>query len=405
MMNSHNKAEDVAKFRRNIYLFSFCEGLIFWYAIEKLFMQSIGLSIATIVMIGLVAQAGKMIFEIPSSVLADRWNRRNTLIIGTFIMVAASAFLPLAKTALDYTIFVLLWTIYYAFKSGTDTAFIFDSLKSYKAEKHFQHILARYRSWEYAGLIVSGLAAGFIAVLTNLQIPFWLTIVPLILGAAALWRLPEPKIESHDEQGQWWSHATYAWREIKERAIVWVLLLYAGLFALQFIWYEYYQVYGLSVHTPEVWFGSLMAALCLGLIAGAEITRRVVISKKIVALFWLILAATHLSGFLVTNFITYLLIIFGTMVAMQVLYLGFINTINQSIDSTRRATVISLAGSASQFIFLGLALLFRLVTDNWSVQLAFAAVSLPLLLLGLIDIIRRIPWLPANAKVDTEPLA
>ncbi|HJQ09019.1 MAG TPA: MFS transporter [Candidatus Saccharimonadales bacterium] len=237
-------AQGAAQFKRNIYIFSFCEGLIFWYAIEKLFMQSIGLSIATIVTIGIVAQAGKMIFEIPSSVLADRWNRRNTLILGTLIMIIASALLPLAKTGLAYMLFGLLWTIYYAFKSGTDAAFIFDSLKGYGAQKHFQHVLARYRSWEYAGLIIAGLVAGLVAVATDLQVPFWLTILPLALGVVVLGRLPEPVAERHDEQSKWWSHAAYAWREIRERAIVWVVLLNAMLFALQFIWYEYYRTTG-----------------------------------------------------------------------------------------------------------------------------------------------------------------
>jgi MFS family permease len=395
----------VRRFQKHIYLFSFFEGLIFWYAIEKLFMQSIGLSIATIVTIGLIAQAGKMVFEIPSSVLADRWNRRNTLILGTLIMVIASALLPLAKTGLEYTLFVLLWTAYYAFKSGTDTAFIFDSLRMYRAERQFQHILARYHSWEYIGLIVSGLVTGFIVTATNVQIPFWLTVVPLLCGAFVLWRLPEPRLENHDEQSKWWSHAVYAAREIKQRSIVWVVALYAMLFALLFIWYEYYQVYGLAVHTPDLWFGSLLAVMCLGLIAGAEITRRITITKKVIVLFWLVLAATHLSGFLVTSFVSCMLIIFVTMAAIQVLYLSFVNTINQNIGSARRATVISLAGSASQVMFLPLALLFRAATDAWSVQAAFTVASLPLLILGLVDVARRIPWLKVSSKSFEEPLA
>lgn len=396
----------VQRFQKHIYLFSFFEGLIFWYAIEKLFMQSIGLSIAAIVTIGLIAQAGKMVFEIPSSVLADRWNRRNTLILGTLIMVVASALLPLTKTGLEYTLFVLLWTVYYAFKSGTDAAFIFDSLKMFRAEKQFQHILARYHSWEYIGLIVSGLVTGFIVTATNIQIPFWLTIAPLLCGVVVLWRLPEPKLEKqHDEQSKWWSHAMYAAREIKQRSIMWVAALYAMLFALLFIWYEYYQVYGLAVHTPDLWFGSLLAVLCLGLITGAEITRRVIITKKIIVLFWLALAATHLCGFLVTNFVSCMLVIFVTMTAIQILYLSFVNTINQNIGSARRATVISLAGSASQFLFLLLALLFRAATDAWSVQAAFMVASLPLLVLGVVDVVRHVPWLKVSSKNIEEPLA
>lgn len=364
-------------------------------------MQSIGLSLATIVMIGLIAQAGKLVFEIPSSVLADRWHRRNTLIVATILMMVASALLPLATNALEYGLFVVLWTVYYAFKSGTDTAFIFDSLKSLGAENQFQRILARYHSWEYAGLVVSGVIAGWIVSVTNLQVPYWLTILPLTIGVIALWRLPEVRIVEQGERGKWWNHTLHAWHDIQKNALVWIVVLCAMLLALQLIWYEYYQIYGLVVHTPQLWFGILLAILCSGLIVGAEITRRVRTTKQMVGLFWLVIAATHIVGLLVAQFAFYLVVLFVAMVAMQVLYLNFITAINQGVGSTRRATVISLAGSASQLLFLGLAILFRVVTDSRGVQAAFLTASVPLLVLGSIDIICRIPWLTRKQSPDT----
>lgn len=390
---------ELAKFKNHLYIFSFCEGLIFWYAIEKLFMQSIGLGVTAIITIGLVAQASKMIFEIPSSILADRWNRRNMLILGSVIMIIASVLLPFAKTEIAYLLLVLLWTIYHAFKSGTDVAFIFDSLKNYDAKDQFQHVLSRYRSLEYAGLVVSGLAAGFIAAATNLQVPFWLTILPLMLGMLALWRLPEPPIARHKGSDRWWKHATSAWHEVKVKSITWVMLLNALLLALQLIWYEFYQIYGLAVQTPQLFFGSLLAILCLGLIVGAEITRRITASKKTIVLFWLLLVSAHLTGFFVNNFISFLVVILVTMIAMQVLQLHFIDTINHAVGSTRRATIISLAGGVSQLLFLVLALLFRAVADIWSVQSAFLVASLPLIILGVVDVIRRIPWLRTNTTI------
>ncbi len=392
-------------FCRNIYLYSFCEGLVFWYAIEKLFEQDIGFSLATIVTVGLIVQAGKMVFEIPSSVLADRWNRRNILILATIIMMLSSTLLPFTRTPLTYTLAMLFWTVYIAFKSGTGEAFIYDSLKQLKAEKSFQKVLARFESLEFIGLIISGLSAGIIAKWTNLQVPFWLTVLPLAVGVMALLRLPEPAIERKVEGSKWWHHAVDAWQEIRSNAIRWVVLLYAMLFGLQTIWYEYYQIYGLAVKTPEAWFGSLIAVLCLGLIVGSELAGKFTATKKTLILTWVILAATHITGLFNTTFVGFLLIMFVVMVCMQVLYLSFITVINQSVGSSRRATIISLGGSVSQVLFLGLALLFRLAVQKWSAQVAFLGASAPLVLLGVIDILRRIPWLskPVDIPDDAGP--
>lgn len=389
-------------FLRNVYFYSFCEGLVFWYAIEKLFEQSIGFSIATIVTIGLIVQAGKMVFEIPSSVLADRWNRRNTLIAATIIMMVSSALLPFTRAPLTYTLAMLLWTVYIAFKSGTSEAFIFDSLKELKAEKSFQQVLARFESLEFMGLIVSGLIAGIVASWTNLQVPFWLTLLPLIAGVIALLRLPEPAIERNFDGSRWWHHARDAWAEIRANAILWVVLLYAMLLGFQTIWYEYYQLYGLAVHTPEIWFGSLIAVLCLGLIVGSELTRKFSPTKKRLTIIWIVLALAHVIGLVTASFVGFLLILFVTMVCMQILYLSLIAVLNHSVGSSRRATIISLGGSVSQILFLGLAVTFRFVVDHIGVQAAFLIAALPLILLGAIDILRKISWLTGVHSIEAE---
>ncbi len=398
-------------FRRNIYLYSFCEGLVFWYAIEKLFQQGIGFSMATIVTVGLIVQAGKMVFEIPSSVLADRWNRRNTLIAATIIMMVSSALLPFTRAPVTYTLAMLFWTIYIAFKSGTSEAFIFDSLKELKAEKSFQQVLARFESLELMGLIVSGLMAGIVVNWTNLQVPFWLTLLPMTMGVVALLKLSEPAVERNFDGSRWWHHARDAWGEIRANAILWVILLYAMLFGLQTIWYEYYQLYGLAVHTPEIWFGALIAVLCLGLIVGSELTRKFKPTKKMLALVWVVLTLAHIIGLITATFVGFMVVLFMTMICMQIMYLSFIAVINHSVGSTRRATIISLGGSASQILFLGLAVVFRLVVDHWGVQAAFLMAALPLILLGAIDIMRKIPWFTdevmsdADRSVHNEPIA
>lgn len=393
-------------FQKKIYIYALCEGLIFWYAIEKLFQQSLGFAVSTIVVIGIVAQASKILFEVPSSILADKWHRRNTLVIASAVMVLTSIGLTFIKTPFAYGVFILLWALYYALKSGTDAAFIYDSLKAYGAEKQFQKVLARYGTFEYIGLIVSSLLAGVIATQTNLKVPFWITVIPLIIGIGILLSLAEPPIEREQESEAWWKHAGQAWQEIRKQHLLWVVSLYGLLYGVQFLWYEYYQLYGLAVKTPEVWFGALLAILCLGLIVGGELVRKYTITKRIITYTWILLTAMFLTGPLINTFPKFLIALFFTMIALKVLYLSFVKVINDSIGSKRRATVISLGGAISQVLFLVLALSFQQVIKDHSVQVAFLVAGLPLLVLGFFDIIRKVPWLKtdANPTLNTNDL-
>jgi len=60
-----------------LYLANFFIGLIFWYGIEKLFMQTIGID-ATQIGIVIAAVLGfNLLFDIPSGIIADRWSSIN----------------------------------------------------------------------------------------------------------------------------------------------------------------------------------------------------------------------------------------------------------------------------------------------------------------------------------------
>ena len=63
-------------------LINFLTGLVFWYAIEKLFMQSIGITPFQIGINAVVLIVITVLFDVPSGILADKWNRKYTLILG-----------------------------------------------------------------------------------------------------------------------------------------------------------------------------------------------------------------------------------------------------------------------------------------------------------------------------------
>lgn len=72
MNNSTHKKHKLIKRLLPLYLAAFFNGLIFWYAIEKLFMTKIGFDTQSITYAAAISTIATLIFETPLGVLADR---------------------------------------------------------------------------------------------------------------------------------------------------------------------------------------------------------------------------------------------------------------------------------------------------------------------------------------------
>lgn len=120
---------------RPLYAYGFIEALIFWYAIEKLLFTATGVTPEQIIIIGLVAQSSQVLIEVPSSIVADRWSRRKTLILASLFMLLSIVIILVWQNLIAYMIMAFTWACYFAFRSGTTNAYMYDLLKK-KGSRH-----------------------------------------------------------------------------------------------------------------------------------------------------------------------------------------------------------------------------------------------------------------------------
>lgn len=124
-----------------LYASNFLVGLVFWYGIEKLFMQSIGIDAVGISVTIAVLFAFNLVFDIPSGILADKWSRKGVLLVGVAALALSSLLLGLATGLELYIVGYLLYGIKIVATSGTYQALVYDSLH----EKNWRTVTAR--SW------------------------------------------------------------------------------------------------------------------------------------------------------------------------------------------------------------------------------------------------------------------
>jgi MFS family permease len=377
-----------------LYLFAVLRGFVFWYGIEKLFQLHIGLNFQQIVVIGIIAQASQVIFELPTSIVADRWSRRNILIIAHIAMIASCIVIALSKNFGIYSIGVILWACFNALSSGVYEAFAYDYLATRGQKNKFRQVYTRLVSSELLTLALTGLIAGVISRFFSLQLNFFLTIPFFLASIMLLLGTEEPPIKRTTDIGLTWTrHLREAFGVMRSDFLRSAVIIYTVLLGLQAIWYEYYQLVGIDVKVPTIVFGSMIGILTLGMMAGAEIAHKWRASRGIIFKIWLVLIITQLIGLRVGIATLALGNIFIAFVAFRALraYLEII--LHDRIESHVRATIFSLASTAGYAIFFVLALAFTFLLPHIGIRSTLTIISLPLLALGLTDIMKRIGWI------------
>lgn len=150
---------------RNVALypwFKFFQNLVFWQAIWFLFFQK-ELSGAEAIMLYAIYDVGTTAMEVPSGYMSDRLGRRRTLIVSGIAASAGAAMIAFGDGFATFACAQILLGAGAAFASGTDNAFLYESLAAdgREAETEAQET----RSWQFSliGLALSAFTGGVMA--------------------------------------------------------------------------------------------------------------------------------------------------------------------------------------------------------------------------------------------------
>jgi len=103
-------------------------------AVVQLFYLQRGVTISQIYFLGIAFAVGILLFDIPSSYLADKWGRKKTILLGVFINVIANGYLFFAQGFWPFFIDTFILAISYSFFFGVEDAFLYDNAREMKQE-------------------------------------------------------------------------------------------------------------------------------------------------------------------------------------------------------------------------------------------------------------------------------
>ncbi len=236
----------------------FCRALIFGYVIERLYWATKGISVGDTVLLEMIYAIVLTGFEIPSGIWADRFGRKQLIVVSTVLAFFSNALLLFGSGFGAFALAMAISACYGAFSSGSTNALLFDSLKAVGEEQHFASCLASIKKWKLASYMLAALGGSFMAAQFGMTLNYQLSLVSCTAAVYCALKLKEPSIKSscEEEVAHWSSTYWHATLQLfKSRNVLMPLL--GGLITGASIIYidEFWQNYCQLIPLPIALFG------------------------------------------------------------------------------------------------------------------------------------------------------
>ena len=264
--------------QRNIsklYVINFLTGFVFWYGIEKLFLRSIGVSTVGIALNAITYIVISTVFDIPTGVLADRWNRKYTLMLGIGCLGVSSVLMGLSHGLTFYICATALWGLYTVFTQGTFQAMTYDTLHELGRESEYVKHQGRSYGMFLVGISVSSVLGGYIGQAFGYRATYFLTLLPCLVTLMLLWSLREPKFHKDTSDTKIWPHVKQTVRIFTHQQFLLVIcMLFIGISILNYTQNEYSGLYFIALGFGSIGSGWANAAKWIAGALGRFLSQR-----------------------------------------------------------------------------------------------------------------------------------
>jgi MFS family permease len=272
-----------------------------------------------------------------------------------------------------FLIYAFLWAMAVAMESGTDNAFIYDTLKEEGREREFKRLNGLYRVMWTAGATVGSVIGGYMATV-SLEFPIVMTLIPVGLSFFLILGLKEPAYEKEEHrnvlrQMTESSKVLFGSRNLVILVVIGFLLVGFGetIHMMKAIFYEFNEV-------PILYFGYLAAAgfalASLGFYFSHWLSERVnerrFLTVAVATGGGFVLAATLVSEWW---WVAVLMVIPAFFFGLRGPVIDDI--VNREVASSKRATVNSLISFARQLGMTLVAPFLGYFADLYSIEMAY----------------------------------
>jgi MFS family permease len=183
------------------YLYKATKAVELYRPVMYLYFLSLGLSFTQITVLEALYNLTTVLGEVPTGWVGDRVGRRNSLLAGTALIALALVGIGLADSFLVLAGLYVAWSMGYNFRSGSEDAWLYDTLTDDLTEDAFARVRGRGESVALATGVVGAVVGGYLGGI-DLAYPFFVAAGVTAVGAIVLLLLSEPETYEELDQAQ-----------------------------------------------------------------------------------------------------------------------------------------------------------------------------------------------------------
>ncbi len=323
--------------------------------------------------------------EVPTGAVADRFGRKISLMLSSSILALAVFVYGIATNYFVVLISNVAWGLAFSFRSGADTALLYDSLKQAGREGDFQRINGRFWALRAAAMLAGLLLGAPIAAATSYSVAITLGAIIAACAFPVALLMHEPKHALEHAPERYVRTLAAGVRDAWRRPSLRYISLYSGvviagavgpLLLLQQPWLD---EHGIGTASLGLWQAPVHAVEILSALAAGWLLSRLSERGVFLALpVTLFLCGVALAG---VDHVWIAVAFLGVALVRGLHNPVFDSYVNRRIESGRRATVLSAQSLVRNSIMAGAWPLGGILADVlglWAVFLVFASATLVL---------------------------
>ena len=372
------------------YFYTFINNLNMSNSIWVLYLAYHGMSLMEIGLLEGIYHITGLICEIPSGAIADILGRKKTMLVSRILMAVSCMIMLFSCTFAGFAASFIFQSMSGSFKSGSEEALVYDSLKQLNREASYPAINGRINVLIEISQGIATVAGGILAEYSYTWC-YLACIAIALLGLVPVLLMTEPSTSATEDDVQESLKHIHKFsplkiiknhfvtsREIlkKDGQIMVIIIFYATIFSAYNTMYFYGQQYFYDLGRNKIEIGFIMLFAGIFSCAGALVSSR--LSEKFGGKIPLLGTALTSLSLIAFSFERLYLSIGMLLIAsffISALYPIQSNTLNQRIPSAQRATLISVN---SLFFSLFMIILFPAIgalADAMGLGFAFACLG------------------------------
>ncbi len=370
---------------KTLYIYKFISNCLPIYAFYTILFIERGQSVTEVALLIALWSVFAILFEIPSGILADRWNRRNMLVWASVLQGFCFVIWFFSYSFIMFAAGFVFWALAGAFTSGTEEGLIFDNLKSDNREEDFAKVYGKARFFEHAGSITGIASAGIIAGFINIEVISLISAAVCFINVIFAMQLREKNFYSERLSGKHTEKAVSFIETFKESAffikgngVVSAFILFLAFFASLGAYLDEFDALIINdFQLSSVWVSVILTIRFIFVALGdilAPIVQKKIRSVRTLFLFFTLSCVCLIVFSMIWN--RYVLLIFGfSVMIMAITEILFVDALQNEIQEEGRSTVLSFYGAAQNIVMICFSLIYALLVKIVTLSQVYMLIS------------------------------